>query len=238
MNVQVGLGAAFLAGLASFVSPCVLPLVPGYVSFLAANAAPADGGSRGRSPIVPALLFVAGFAAVFIVLGSTASVIGTALAPYRSLLARAAGLLIVAFGVLMLGVIKVPGLYREFRFDGARTAGRGLWTAPALGAAFAFGWTPCVGPILGSILLLAGSGTGVATGAGLLAVYSLGLGVPFVLFAVFLSRMTPVLRWLEHHVAVVSHVGGAVLIVFGILLFTGALQQVTALLMRVIPFVG
>jgi cytochrome c-type biogenesis protein len=238
VNVQVGLSAAFLAGLVSFVSPCVLPLVPGYVSFLVTNAAPAQGGSRGRSPIVPALLFVAGFSVVFIVLGSTASVIGMALAPFRSVLAHAAGLLIVAFGVLMLGVIKVPGLYREIRFDGARTAGRGLWTAPALGAAFAFGWTPCVGPILGSILLLAGTGTGVTTGAGLLAVYSLGLGVPFVLFAVFLSRMAPVLRWLQRHAAVVSRVSGAVLIVFGILLLTGVLQQITALLMRVVPVVG
>jgi cytochrome c-type biogenesis protein len=238
VNTQVGLGAAFLAGLASFVSPCVLPLVPGYASFLVANAAPVKEGGRAPSSIVPALLFVAGFSSVFIVLGSTASVIGTALAPYRSLMARASGLLIVAFGVLMLGVIKLPGLYREFRFDGARAAGRGLWTAPALGAAFAFGWTPCVGPILGSILLLAGSGTGVAAGAGLLAVYSLGLGVPFVLFAVFLSRMTPVLRWLQRHAAAVSRAGGAVLIVFGILLLTGAMQQVTALLMRVVPVAG
>jgi cytochrome c-type biogenesis protein len=161
-----------------------------------------------------------------------------ALAPFRSALARAAGVLIVAFGVLMLGAIKVPGLYREFRFDGARAAGRGLWTAPALGAAFGFGWTPCVGPILGSILLLAGSGTGVAAGAGLLAVYSLGLGVPFVLFAVFLSRMTPALRWLERHAVAVSRAGGVVLIVFGILLLTGAMQQVTALLMRVLPVLG
>jgi cytochrome c-type biogenesis protein len=187
---------------------------------------------------VPALLFVAGFTAVFVTLGSTASVAGQALAPLRPVLGRAAGLLIIAFGVLMLGVIRLPGLYREFRIDPAASRRLGTWAPPVMGAAFAFGWTPCVGPILGSILLLAGSGPGVGTGASLLLAYSLGLGVPFVAFAVFITRLDPVLRWLERHSLVVSRIGGTVLIVFGALLLTGTLQQVSAIAARFVPFTG
>lgn len=237
MNAQVGIGAAFIAGLASFLSPCVLPMVPGYASFLAGLAGAGDSDKR-RSLIVPALLFVAGFTAVFVTLGSTASVAGQALGPYRGVLGRASGLLIIAFGVLMLGVIRLPGLYREFRFDPSTARRLGTWAPPAMGAAFAFGWTPCVGPILGSILLLAGSGSGVGAGASLLLAYSIGLGVPFVAFAVFLAKLDPVLKWLERHSQVVSRVGGTVLIVFGALLLTGTLQQVSAVVARVVPFTG
>jgi cytochrome c-type biogenesis protein len=239
VNAQIGIGAAFLAGLVSFLSPCVLPMVPGYVSFL--TGAPSTGAApdRRRASLVGAsLLFVAGFTAVFVALGSTASVAGMALGAYRPLLSRAAGLLIIAFGVVMLGVVRLPGLYREVRFDLSRARGHGWWTAPALGAAFAFGWTPCVGPVLGSILLLAGSGASLGTGALLLVSYSLGLGVPFVVFALFLARLTPLLHWLERHAGAVSKVGGAVLVAFGALLLTGTLPYVTALLARVVPFTG
>jgi cytochrome c-type biogenesis protein len=236
---QFGIVTAFAAGLVSFLSPCVLPMVPGYVSFLTGIAEPREGSVRSPAGlVVSSLLFVAGFTAVFVVLGSTASVAGMALAPYRFFLSRAAGLLIIGFGVIMLGVLKLPGLYREVRIDPARARGRGRWSAPALGAAFAFGWTPCVGPVLGSILLLAGSGTSLGTGALLLVSYSLGLGVPFIVFAVFLGRLTPLLRWLERHSTVVSRVGGGVLIIFGMLLLTGTLPYVTALVGRVVPFTG
>jgi cytochrome c-type biogenesis protein len=239
VNAQIGLGAAFLAGLASFVSPCVLPMVPGYASFLA--SLPKRGGDSAPSSgslVVSSLLFVAGFTAVFVVLGSTASIAGMALAPYRTLLSRLAGAVIIVFGVIMLGVVRLPALYREARIDPARARGLGAWAAPAMGAAFAFGWTPCVGPILGSILVLAGSGSSVAAGAGLLVAYSIGLGVPFVLFAVFLTRLKPVLKWLELHSRAVSRVGGGVLIVFGGLLLTGTLQQVVGPLLRVVPALG
>ena len=239
MNAQVGLGAAFVAGLVSFISPCVLPMVPGYASFLAGLAnGPETGTSAMRRVVVPSLLFVAGFTAVFVVLGSTASIAGMALAPYRTLLARAAGLVVIAFGILMLGVIRMPGLYRELRVDPARARGLGVWAAPAMGAAFAFGWTPCVGPILGSILVLAGAGTSVGSGAALLVAYSIGLGVPFVLFAVFLTRLRPVLRWLERHSRAVSRVGGTILIAFGLLLLTGTLQQVVGAIGQVVPSIG
>lgn len=239
MNAQVGLGAAFLAGLASFLSPCVVPMVPGYVSFLAGLVrGEQDATSSRRSLVVASLLFVAGFTAVFVVLGSTASIAGMALAPYRALLSRLAGAVVIAFGVIMLGVVRLPALYREVRVDPARARGLGAWTAPAMGAAFAFGWTPCVGPILGSILVLAGAGSSVGYGAAMLLAYSVGLGVPFVLFAAFLTRLTPALRWLERHAQMVSRVGGAVLILFGALLLTGLLPQFVGVLARVIPPVG
>jgi cytochrome c-type biogenesis protein len=237
MSGQVGIAAAFVAGLASFLSPCVLPMVPGYLSFLAGLAGARTGSPRGaRSLVVSALLFVAGFSVVFVALGSTASVAGMALVPYRAILGRLAGVLVIAFGVLMLGVIRMPGLYREFRLDPARVRGLGAWAAPAMGAAFAFGWTPCVGPILGSILVLAGSGASVAAGAGLLIAYSLGLGVPFVLFAVFVERLGPVLPWLQRHATVVARTGGVFLILFGALLVTGTMPRVTAFIGTILPF--
>ncbi len=238
MIAGVGFGAAFVAGLISFVSPCVLPMVPGYVSFLASVSGTRTGHDRSWALVRSALLFVAGFSAVFIVLGSTASVLGMALAPYRATLSRVAGLAVLVFGVIMLGVVRIPGLYREVRMDPALARGHGVWTAPALGAAFAFGWTPCVGPVLGSILVLAGSGTSLVSGALLLVSYSLGLAVPFVLFAVFLGRLTPLLTWLQRHSVAVSRAGGAVLVVFGLLLLTGTLPLVTSFVARIVPLQG
>lgn len=239
MTGQVGMGAAFVAGLVSFLSPCVLPMVPGYVSFLAGSREAGGGPTRCPAALIgSSLLFVAGFTAVFVALGSTASAAGMALGPYRQVLSRMAGLLIIVFGIIMLGVVRLPGLYRELRIDPARARGHGMWTAPALGAAFAFGWTPCVGPVLGSVLLLAGSGASLGAGAVLLVSYSLGLGVPFVVFAAFLGRLTPVLRWLEAHSRAVSRAGGIVLIAFGALLLTGILPLVTAFVGRVVPFSG
>ena len=239
MSVQVGVLAAFAAGLASFLSPCVLPLVPAYVSFLArlAGSSP-DRSGASRWLVVPAALFVLGFSAVFVVLGSSASAAGQLLVPYKAVIGRVAGLIVIAFGVLALGVVRVPWMYREFRMDPAASKRFGLWGAPLMGAAFGFGWTPCVGPILGSILLLAGSGTSVAAGAGLLVAYSAGLGVPFILFAVFLERLTPLLRWLERHSRAVSIVSGAVLIAFGLLLATGTFQQFAGVLARIVPVTG
>jgi cytochrome c-type biogenesis protein len=213
-------------------------MVPAYASFLARLAGnPVEGEAR-RSLVVPALLFVVGFTAVFVALGSTASVAGMLLVPYKALLSRLSGVLVIAFGIVALGVVRIPGLYREFRFDPATSKRLGRLAAPVMGAAFGFGWTPCVGPILGTILLVAGSGTTVASGALLLVAYSVGLGVPFVFFAVFLERLRPLLRWLERHSVVVGRVSGVILIAFGLMLATGTLTQVSGFLGRVIPFAG
>jgi cytochrome c-type biogenesis protein len=228
-----GFVTAFIAGIVSFLSPCVLPLVPGYLSLLTGgSAADAGEGSGQRRTVVTAALFVLGFTAVFVMLGSTASFAGAFLAPYRDVLGRAAGVLIAVFGVLMLGVVRVPWLYREARFDPAGASRLGRWAAPLVGAAFAFGWTPCVGPVLGSILTLAGSSGDVALGAALLLAYSIGLGVPFMAVALFLGSAKPVLQTLQRHALTVQRISGVVLIIFGIAMALDLLPILTGVLAR------
>src|SRR5215213_4374296 len=196
--LSVSFPAAALGGLISFLSPCVLPLVPPYLSFLAGTtfdqlSAGNDRAVRRRA-VLAALLFVAGFTTVFVLLGATASALGQIVRQYLTVLSMAAGLAIIAMGLHFLGVFRIGLLYREARFHVPRPVG--LWGAYLMGLAFAFGWTPCIGPILAAILTLAGSETSVARGAGLLAVYSAGLGIPFLLaafamrpFAAFMKRM-------------------------------------------------
>lgn len=236
-GVSVGLASAFGAGLVSFLSPCVLPLIPAYVSFMTGmtiGEVSEDRRSLARV-LVPALLFVLGFSLVFIALGATASVLGTLLRTYREVLSRVAGVAILAFGFLLLGVVKVPWLYREARLDMARAKRFGPAAALVMGMAFAFGWTPCVGPILGSILLLAGSGGDPARGALLLTAYSAGLGVPFVIVALALGRLTGTLGWLNRHSLIIDRVAGAVLMALGLLVLSGKLGLVSAWFLQAFP---
>src|SRR6201984_3473288 len=186
MGADVTILAALLAGLVSFLSPCVLPLVPPYLVYLAgaslerlAGAEPAAAGKRDT--IVASLLFVAGFSTVFVALGAGASVIGALLRAYSDVLATIAGIAIIVMGLHFLGLTRIDLLMREKRAEMARPVG--LWGAYAMGLAFAFGWPPCIGPILAAILAVAASEATIAKGAGLLAVYSLGLGVPSVIAA-------------------------------------------------------
>ena len=220
--------AAFGAGVLSFLSPCVLPLIPAYISFLGGTIATNGDQPRVLRTLWPAVLFIAGFSIVFISLGASASVLGALLRDYRDLLARASGVLIVIFGVLLLGVLPFPWLQREARFDLARSRSFGRWAALVMGMAFAFGWTPCVGPILGSILLLAGSTQRVGEGVGLLAAYSAGLALPFLGVALLLDRLTGPLKWLERHALVMERIGGVVLIAFGLAVATGTLGRVVS----------
>jgi cytochrome c-type biogenesis protein len=229
---QVGIFAAFGAGLLSFLSPCVLPLIPGYLSFLGGLNATGPGAQphARRNLVTHALLFVAGFTIVFIALGASASVLGVLLAPYRTVLSRVAGVVVFAFGFLLLGIVKAPWLYGEARFDPARARGLGVWAAPVMGIAFGFGWTPCVGPILGSILALAAQQGSASIAVLMLLAYSLGLGVPFVASAVLLSRLTPVLRFLERHSVAISRVAGVILMALGAAIATGTLTLITGAL--------
>ncbi len=233
----LGLLVAFGAGLVSFLSPCVLPLIPGYVSFIT-GFSPADL-SEGKPPLsavlIPSLLFVAGFGFVFVALGASASVLGALLAPYKATLARVAGVLVILMGIFLLGVIKIPGLYAEKRFDLSKTRSFGRGAAFVMGMAFAFGWTPCVGPILGGVLALAGTSAEVGRGAALLLAYSLGLGVPFVVTGVFLGRLHGTLRFLNRHSLGLNRVAGALLIVMGLLMMTGRLAAVGVLILRLLP---
>ena len=237
MNGSVGVVAAFIAGLLSFLSPCVLPLIPAYLSFMTGlTTAELAGSDRSTARVmVPAVLFVAGFSIVFIGLGASASVLGEFLSQYRSIVEKVGGVVVIAFGLLMMGVVKVPWLYGEARADmgAARRFGRGA--ALVMGMAFAAGWTPCVGPILGSILALAASSGDVARGVLLLSAYSLGLGVPFLLVAVLFDRSAPLLRWLNRHSLVINRVAGLMLVAVGLLILTGRLGALATWLTKAVP---
>ena len=228
---------AFAAGLLSFLSPCVLPLLPAYLSFMTGlTTAELSGEERSTARVVvPALLFVLGFSIVFVGLGASASLLGQFLDQYRAVIEKIAGVVVVAFGVLMLGIIRVPWLYGEVRADmgHARVFGRGA--ALVMGMAFAAGWTPCVGPILGIILALAGASGSATQGALLLLAYSAGLGVPFLLVALLFGRARPLLTWLGRHALAINRVAGVVLIVIGVLIFSGRLAVLGGYLSRVIP---
>ncbi|MCL4553658.1 MAG: cytochrome c biogenesis protein CcdA [Actinobacteria bacterium] len=228
MSDPVGYVAAFVAGLFSFASPCVLPLIPGYVSFITGySLSELSRGAKLSRILLSSLLFVAGFTIVFMALGATASVIGSALLAYRDVLRYIGGAMIILLGILLLGVVKVPWLYGEARADMGKARVFGSATALVTGMAFAFGWTPCVGPILGSILALAGTTGSVGQGASLLFVYSLGLGVPFVAISLLLGKVGSSVSWLSRHGATINRVSGILLIAVGLLMVSGRLGSVT-----------
>ncbi|MFC6590799.1 cytochrome c biogenesis CcdA family protein [Deinococcus lacus] len=210
---------AFLAGLMSFLSPCVLPLLPSYLGVV----------GRGRASLLRAAGFVLGFGLVFIILGATASSLGALLAPHKLLLGRLAGFLIVFFGLVMLGVVRLPALMRDTRvMHQAHPYG-----SVALGAAFAFGWSPCLGPALGSILGLAASSSSLSQGVTLLACYTLGLAVPFLLAALLWDRLS--LNRLGRYTGLFEKLGGTLLVIAGLLMVTGYFQVLAGWLSRVMP---
>lgn len=219
---------AFLAGVVSFLSPCVLPLVPGYVAYVAGQSLDDlahEGLSRARgSAIALSACFIVGFSAVFIALGASASALGQFLLPYRYEANYVAGAIVIAFGLFMMGVLRVPWLNRELRFGGAIAGGRPAG-ALVLGSAFAFGWTPCIGPILGTILVAGATTVSVAGGIALLAIYSAGLAVPFLLVAAFtgalLSRLKAI-RWIGRPLQAIA---GAVMVLMGVAMITGYLSS-------------
>lgn len=245
----MGVIAAFFAGILSFLSPCVLPLIPAYLSFMTGlTTAEISGVTSGGDTdaeaarsipladvMIPALLFVAGFSLIFIALGASASVLGHFLREYRDVVDKIAGILVFAFGFFMLGIVKLPWLYGEARFDMGRARNFGRGAALVMGMAFAAGWTPCVGPILGSILALAGTSGSVAQGALLLLAYSLGLGLPFLAVALLFGRVGPVLRWLNRHSLIINRIAGVLLMVVGVLIFTGKLGVISAWLVTALP---
>jgi len=233
----LGIVAAFGAGIVSFLSPCVLPLVPGYISFITGFAPGELEQTRPRvsDVLVPSLLFVTGFTLVFVALGATASILGAFLQPYRSALTRIAGVLVLLMGVFLLGIIKIPGMYAERRFELSRARSFGRGAALVMGMAFAFGWTPCVGPILASILAFAGTSADVRRGAILLLAYSAGLGVPFVVTGLLFARLRRALRFLTRHSLAVNRVAGVLLIVMGLLIVSGQLVVAGRWILRVLP---
>ena len=231
--------AAFAVGFISFISPCVLPLVPGYLSAVSGyTLADMKSGDRGLAKILlPAIVFCLSFTVVFVALGMTATGLGSALQDGRGTLDKVAGVVIVALGVLFLVTPFVPKLNREWRPD-ALISRAGSGGPLIAGAAFAFAWTPCVGPTLGSILTAASVSDTVAKGGVLLLFYSLGLAVPFLLTAVAFTRATAAFRWLRDRYLIVTAVSGVVLIAMGILLFTGELTQLNIEAQQALDSVG
>jgi cytochrome c-type biogenesis protein len=234
---DVTLPAAAAAGLLSFLSPCVLPLVPPYLTYIAGTTLEdiAGTGSRRarRDVIAAAALFVAGFTTVFVGLGATASAFGQVLREHLAQLSALAGIAIILMGLHFLGVFRLALLYREARPQVQKPVG--LWGAYVMGLAFAFGWTPCIGPILAAILAVAASEDTVGRGAWLLTVYSLGLGVPFLLAAVAIEPFIGFLKRFRAHFGKVERVVGALLVVTGIAFLTGSIQDVSFWLLQSFP---
>jgi len=228
---------AFLAGLISFLSPCVLPLVPPYLCYMAGvsldRLTDRQAGAGGRmQAFVPAIFFVLGFSVVFVSLGAGASTLGALMRQYMNVLSLVAGGAIIVMGLHFLGVFKIGLLYREARFTGG---GAGFAGAFVMGLAFAFGWTPCIGPVLGVILALAGARDTVGEGAALLGAYSAGLGVPFLLAALFVTPFMAFLARFRTHLGVVEKAMGAALVLTGILFITGGMQRFSFWLLETFP---
>ena len=239
MNPDVTVLAAFGAGLLSFLSPCVLPLVPPYLGFLAGASveeltAEKERRVARRRVVLVAVAFVLGFSTVFITLGATASVLGQMLLRWSYELAMVAGVVIILMGLHFLGVFRIGLLYREARFQ-ARGVRAGPVGAYVMGLAFAFGWAPCIGPILSVILAVAGSRETVGAGAVLLGFYSAGLGVPFVVAALFAGPFMTFLKRFRTQFDKVEKAMGGVLVVTGVLFLTGQMQQISFWLLETFP---
>ncbi len=235
---DVTLPAAFAAGLVSFVSPCVLPLVPPYLCYLGGTTLDELAGEEpvktaGRRVFAGAVLFVLGFSLVFVALGAGASAIGDLLRAHMDTLSIIAGLAIVVMGLNFLGVFRIALLHRTARAH--VRAPSGVWGAFVMGLAFAFGWTPCLGPVLGAILAVAGSEATLARGAGLLAVYSAGLGVPFLLAAVAGRPFLNSLSHMRKLLPVMEKVMGALLVITGIAFLSGGIAQASFWLLETFP---
>ncbi|WP_336288668.1 cytochrome c biogenesis CcdA family protein [Bartonella sp. CB60] len=244
MIIEISTVSVFFAGALSFLSPCVLPLVPPYLCYMAGVGIDDFRSEKynGKLSIRLALLssviaFVLGFTTVFVALGASASTIGGFIGYYRDWFAVAAGIVIIIFGLNFLGFFKIAFLFRDVRFQ-TRKAPAGPFGAYIIGLAFAFGWTPCIGPILGPIITLAGTKETVGEGAVLLGIYALGLGVPFVLAALFSSSFMKFLGAFRIHLGKVEKVIGIFLVITGILFLTGSMQNFSFWLLEHYPLLS
>ena len=240
---SVTLFAAFLAGVLSFISPCVLPLIPGYLSFVSGVtleemrggttlAAPAPGARR--KALISSVAFVLGFSLVFISLGASATAVGGFLMKWLSVIGKIAGVVIILFGLHMMGVLRIGWLYAEKRVQTAKKPA-GFFGAMLLGIAFAFGWTPCVGPILAAILAVAAAQESVGQGVKLLAVYSLGLGVPFIATSLAINKFFAASARIRKHYHAIEVVSGVLLVVVGVLIFTNRFTIIAQYLSQFLP---
>jgi len=238
MAHDVSIVAALIAGIISFLSPCVLPLVPPYLIYLTGAtiehvANDAEKSASRRAVMLSATMFVLGFSTVFVALGASASLIGGLVRAWSAQLSIVAGVVIIIMGLHFLGLTRIGFLMREGRLSIPKPVGLG--GAYVMGLAFAFGWTPCIGPILAAILSVAAAEATVAKGAGLLAVYSLGLGIPFLLAAFMIEQFSGLLARMKRHLATVERVMGVLMIVTGIGFLTGSVSTISIWLLETFP---
>jgi cytochrome c-type biogenesis protein len=240
MTDQVTYFAALVAGFLSFISPCVLPLIPGYISFVSGASLDeirgegANPGTSRRQVLLTSVAFVLGFSLVFIALGASATAMGTFVLRNLPLLGKVAGAVIIIFGLHTMGVFRLRFLEMEKRAQ-AQAKPAGLLGAMLVGVAFAFGWTPCIGPILAAILAVAGSRDSVREGVLLLAVYSLGLAIPFLLTSLAIDRFFSLTSRIRKHYHAIEVVSGGLLVAIGVLIFSGQLPIITTLLQPYLP---
>ncbi|WP_373236150.1 cytochrome c biogenesis CcdA family protein [Cohaesibacter celericrescens] len=239
--LDVTLWGALLAGLLSFLSPCILPIVPFYLSYLAGvgmNQISADAeidGTVRRRAILAAICFAAGVISVFMMLGMAASIFGQFVREYFDILRWVAAAVIIVMGLHFLGIMRIGFLYRQFRSDAGSTSSVGYAGAYLIGLAFAFGWTPCVGPVLASILFMAAGADAAQSGAMLLFAYGLGMTLPFVLAAMFIG---PFMRWMagfRKHLGLIEKIMGGMLILFGVLIATNSINYIAQWMIETFP---
>src|SRR5271168_4398639 len=235
---NVPISAALIAGILSFLSPCVLPLVPPYLIYLTGAtieqvANDKTASASRRAVMMSAVMFVLGFSTVFVALGASASLIGGLIRAWSSQLSIVAGIVIIIMGLHFLGLTRIGLLMREGRLPIPKPVG--LWGAYVMGLAFAFGWTPCIGPILAAILSLAAAETTVAKGATMLAVYSAGLGIPFLAAAFMIEQFSSLFGRMKRHLASVERAMGVLMVITGIAFLTGAISNVSIWLLEMFP---
>jgi cytochrome c-type biogenesis protein len=235
-SLAPALAIAAAAGVLSFLSPCVLPIVPPYLAYMAGTSLGEAADRNGRM-LKAAAYFVLGLSTVFLLLGLAASALGRVLLAHQREAAIAAGIVIVVFGLHFLGVLRIPLLAREARFEPGAAAGTALG-AYVFGLAFAFGWTPCIGPVLGAILALAAQGGSAGRGLVLMAAYALGLGVPFLLTALFLGRAMRLMAGIRRHMPAIERVTGVLLVGVGLLMLTGGFSDLSFWLLETFPALG
>jgi cytochrome c-type biogenesis protein len=238
---NIGIWAALAAGAVSFLSPCVLPLVPGYVSYIAGGSAaavnPPSRSSSRLNAVVMSVWFVLGFSTVFVLLGAGASALSHLLLSYRYEAGIVGGAIVLVFGVFTTGLVRFSWMERELRVQAPIAGGRPVG-AYLLGLAFAFGWTPCIGPVLGAILTVSATSTSASSGVALLSVYSLGLAIPFMLTALFADGMTARLRRLRGAGRALQIVAGMTMIAMGLAMMSGQLSTMAFWLLETFPFLA
>ena len=239
MGMDITLFGAFVAGIISFISPCILPIIPPYLCFLAGLSLDQVTGKKetsgaGSKVFISALAFVFGFSLVFILMGASASYLGQMLSDYFDWLSIIAGVIIIIMGLHFLGVFKIALLYKQAKVEVEKKPA-GIGGSFLMGLAFAFGWTPCVGPVLSAILFMAGAEDSALRGATLLGAYAMGIGIPFLLAAAFAGPFVGFMRRFSKHLGTVEKIMGAMLVVTGIMIITGMMQDFGLWIQQMLP---